>query len=51
MAGVPVTGDQYYILDGKLLEITRQLRQKGGYPYDLQQLEEALQAVIEGQFD
>lgn len=50
MAGIPVTGDQYYALDGKLLEIKRQLRQNGGYPFDPQQLDAALQAIIEGRF-
>lgn len=50
MAGHTVTGDQYFRLDGKLLEITRQLRQGDGYPFDPQLLEGALQAIIEGRF-
>lgn len=46
----PVSGDLYFDIDGQLLEITRQLRQKGGYPYDPMQLVEHLQAAIEGNF-
>ena len=46
-----VTGDQYMGVDAKLLEIKRQLRQKDGYPFDLDQLKAALQAVIEGRFE
>src|SRR3989338_2612496 len=47
---VIVAGDQYEGLDGQLSEIKRQLRQKGGYPYDPGQLKLALQAIIEGRF-
>ncbi|MSU74895.1 MAG: hypothetical protein EXS55_00035 [Candidatus Magasanikbacteria bacterium] len=46
-----VTGDQYYKLDGKLLEIVRQLRQREGYPFDTDQLDVALQALTEGRFE
>jgi len=45
-----VTGDLYYELDGMLLEITRQLRQKGGYGFDPELLRKHLQAGIEGRF-
>ncbi|EKD23976.1 MAG: hypothetical protein ACD_81C00135G0002 [uncultured bacterium] len=45
-----VTSEQYFDLDGKLTEIKRQLRQKSGYPFDLVQLENHLQAAIEGKF-
>jgi len=38
-------------VDGKLVEIKRQLRLRGGYPYDLDKLESALQRIIEGDFD
>lgn len=47
-----VKGDWWYEkLDGKLLEIKRQMRQAGGYPYDPAQLDRALQALIEGRFN
>jgi hypothetical protein len=45
-----VTGDQYEKLDAKLFEIKRQIRQKGGYPYDVNTLEKSLQLLIEGKF-
>ncbi len=47
-----VAGDRevYYVIDGKLLELKRQLRQKGGYPFDLTLLERSLQNLIEGRF-
>ena len=50
MAGNPVDGDRYMEIDGKLLEIKRQLRQKSGYPYELNQLERGLQRFVEGRF-
>lgn len=51
MATIYVTGEQYFALHGKLHEIDRQLRQKGGYPYDLDHLDRALQAIVEGRFE
>lgn len=51
MAGKTVAGDRYFDIDGKLHEITRQLRQRGGYPFDLDLLEQRLQDLIEGKFD
>lgn len=46
-----VTGEQYYDLDGKLGEIKRQLRQRGGYPFDIEALEKHLQDAVEGRFN
>lgn len=43
-----VAGDLYVGIDGQLREIKRQLRQKGGYPYDPMKLVGHLQAAIEG---
>jgi hypothetical protein len=40
----------YYRIDGQLMEIKRQLRQKDGYPYDPEELSQALQDCIEGRF-
>lgn len=48
MASKHVAGDLYADIDGQMLEIKRQLRQKEGYPYDPMQLVEHLQAAIEG---
>ncbi len=45
-----VAGDQYYVLDGQLHEIKRQLRQLSGYPFDPERLKMALQNIIEGKF-
>ena len=45
-----VTGELYEKLDAKLFEIKRQIRQKGGYPYDPEALDKALQKVVEGRF-
>ncbi|MCX6719374.1 MAG: hypothetical protein NTZ38_03310 [Candidatus Taylorbacteria bacterium] len=45
-----VEGDMYYKLDGQLLEIKRQLRQSGGYPFDPSELSHGLQEIIEGRF-
>ena len=45
-----VTGDQYLSIGRKLTEINRQLFQNGGYPFDLDRLSTALQAIIEGRF-
>jgi hypothetical protein len=47
MANIIVTGEQYYKLDGQLLEIKRQLRQLNGYPFDPEMLKKHLQAAIE----
>lgn len=44
-----VTGDVYFQLDGKLLEISRQLRVPGGYSGSLFELNTALQKIIDGQ--
>lgn len=49
MAAKSVAGD-YFDVDGQLLEIKRQLRQKGGYPFDLQELQRALHLIIIGEF-
>lgn len=46
-----VTGDQYRDFDGQFLEIKRQLRQRGGYPFDLESLKNHLQIAIEGRFE
>jgi hypothetical protein len=46
-----VTGDRYFELEGKLGEIRRQLRQERGYPFSLDQLDRALQAIVEGRFE
>ncbi|MBU2109724.1 hypothetical protein KKB71_02085, partial [Patescibacteria group bacterium] len=46
-----VTGEMYYDLDGQLAEIKRQLRQREGYPYDLEDLRDHLQEAIEGKFN
>ena len=46
-----VSGDRYKEIDGQLFEIKRQLRQKSGYPFDLDALELALQVIVEGRFD
>ncbi len=43
-----VAGELYFEIDGQLLEIKRQLRQREGYPYDPEQLRIALQNAIEG---
>ncbi|EKD46615.1 MAG: hypothetical protein ACD_67C00147G0002 [uncultured bacterium] len=45
-----VAGEQYYDLDGQLLEIKRQLRQRAGYPYDPNELRKHLQSIITGKF-
>lgn len=45
-----VAGDLYTDLDGQMLEIKRQLRQKEGYPFNPMLLVDHLQAAIEGNF-
>ncbi len=50
MATAVVTGEQYYEVHGKVLELMRQLRQKGGYPHDINKLDQHLHAATEGRF-
>lgn len=50
MAKTTVTGDQYMRIDAKLEEIKRQLRQKRGYRFNPDALEQHLQAAVEGRF-
>lgn len=45
-----VEGERYYKIDGQLLEIKRQLRQRNGYPFDIDDLMRHLQAGVEGRF-
>ncbi len=45
-----VAGELYELVTGKLFEIARQLRQPGGYPYNANFLNDALQELIEGRF-
>ena len=45
-----VTGGFRDKVDGKVSEIKRQLRQKGGYPHNPKLLERALQLIVEGRF-
>ncbi|MDP2587614.1 MAG: hypothetical protein Q8P33_02475 [bacterium] len=47
---VVVAGELYFEIDGKLHEIKRQIRQKGGYPYDPQALNNALHKIVMGDF-
>jgi hypothetical protein len=46
-----VTGEPYMRIDGKLHEIKRQIRQPNGYPHDLERLNHALQAVVDGNLE
>lgn len=46
-----VTGGLYEELDGKLVEIKRQMRQAGGYPFDPEKLNMFLQRAVEGRFN
>jgi len=46
-----VNGDLYVELDGKLVDIKRQMRQSGGYPFDPEKLNKFLQRAVEGRFD
>lgn len=48
MAGIPVTGDIYMRIDGRLHEIKSQIRNKNGYRFDPEVLEKALQRIVEG---
>lgn len=45
-----VSPAMYYELDGQLSEIKRQIRQPAGYPFDANELKDALQSIIEGRF-
>ncbi|MDO8463087.1 MAG: hypothetical protein Q7S96_02340 [bacterium] len=45
-----VDGDTYWKIRGKMLDIERQVRQKGGCPLNPRQLLGALQAIGEGRF-
>ncbi|MFA5163382.1 MAG: hypothetical protein WC441_02520 [Patescibacteria group bacterium] len=45
-----VTGDQYISIDGQMLEIKRQIRLKGGSPFDPELVSLALQDIVEGKF-
>lgn len=46
-----VSGDNYYTIDGIMLDIKRQLRQKGGSPLDPEKVILALQKIDESKFD
>jgi len=46
-----VAGEQYESITGQLFEIGRQLRQRGGYPFDPEKLQKHLQKAIEGKFN
>ena len=46
-----VAGELYESITGQLFEVGRQLRQPNGYPFNPNQLKQALQKVIEGKFD
>lgn len=45
-----VTGDQYFRIDGQMLEIKRQLRLSGGSSLDPELVKIALQEIVEGKF-
>ena len=45
-----VTGKLYREIDGLILEIKQQLRQRGGYPFDPEKLKDYLQWAVEGKF-
>lgn len=50
MAKFDVTGEQYFSIDGRMMEIKRQLRLKSGSPIDPELLLSALQAIVDGRF-
>lgn len=50
MAKFHVTGEQHFGITGQVLEIQRQIRQKGGSPIDPELVTHALQDIIEGGF-
>ncbi|MFA4942416.1 MAG: hypothetical protein WC564_02145 [Patescibacteria group bacterium] len=45
-----VTGEQYFGITGQVLEIIKQLRQKGGSPLNPHLVKMALQEIVEGKF-
>lgn len=49
MAGIPVAGDLYMEIDGRLHEIKRQIRQDK-YPFDPIALKRHLQSAVDGRF-
>lgn len=51
MAKFTVTGEQYFSITGQLLEIQRQIRQKGGCPINPELLGIHLQSIIEGELN
>lgn len=51
MAKFNVTGEQRDDIDGQMIEIKRQLRQKGGSPIHPENVALALQDIIEGKFN
>jgi hypothetical protein len=51
MAKFNVAGEKHFSITGQLLEIQRQIRQKGGSPLDPDLLELALQDIIEGKLN
>lgn len=51
MAKSNVTGEQYYGIDGQMLEIKRQLRLKSGSPINPELVSRALQDIVEGKFN
>ena len=46
-----VTGEDYYVIDGIIFDIKRQLRTKSRSPLDPQKVISALQRIDEGKFD
>ncbi len=48
MAKFIVTGDQHFDITGQMLEIQRQIRQRGGSPIDPKLVTQNLQNIIEG---
>jgi hypothetical protein len=48
MAKFIVTGDQHFDITGQMLEIQRQIRQRGGSPIDPKLVTQSLQNIIEG---
>lgn len=51
MAGFPVTGDQYRTIDRRMSDIKRQLCVADGSPLDPAQVADALQRIVEGNFN
>lgn len=48
---VEIDQQDYFEIDGMVLELKRQLRQRGGYPFNLVALKKHLQIAIEGAFE